>query len=61
MKNKTLYIFFVLGALLVIAGALMKIMHYEHGSLVLGIGLGLEVGAVGFFLGKLLKMKNENL
>jgi len=50
-----------LGALLVIAGALMKIRHYEHGSLVLGIGLGLEVGAVGFFLGKLIKMKNENL
>lgn len=61
MNNKTIYIFFILGALLIIAGALMKIMHYEYGQLILGAGLGLEVGAVAFFLGKLLRAKKEDL
>jgi len=61
MKNKTLYILFILGALCIIAGALLKIEHYEHGTLVLGIGLGLEVGSVALFIGKLLMMKNEKL
>ena len=61
MKNNTLYIVFVLGALCMIAGALLKIEHYQHGTLVLGIGLGLEVGSVTFFIGKLLIMKNEKL
>lgn len=61
MSNKTIYIFFIIGALLIIAGALMKIMHYEHAQFVLGAGLGFEVGAVGFFIGKIIAMKKENL
>ena len=61
MKNKTLYIFFILGALLIIAGALLKIEHYENAGFILGAGLGLEVGAVAFFLGKLLRTKKEDL
>ncbi|MFC6098310.1 hypothetical protein ACFPVY_16795 [Flavobacterium qiangtangense] len=61
MKNKTLYIFFILGALLIIAGALLKIEHYENAGFILGAGLGLEVGAVAFFIGKLIGMKNEKL
>ena len=61
MKNRVLYILFILGALCVVAGALLKIEHYQHGTLVLGIGLGLEVGSVTFFIGKLLIMKNEKL
>ena len=61
MKNKTLYIFFILGAVLVVAGALLKIKHYEYGNFILGIGMGLEVGSVAFFLGKLIKMKNDKL
>lgn len=51
----------MIGALLIIAGALMKIMHYDYAQFVLGAGLGLEVGAVAFFLGKLLRAKKENL
>lgn len=46
---------------MIIAGALMKIMHYEHAQFVLGAGLGFEVGAVGFFIGKIIAMKKENL
>jgi hypothetical protein len=61
MNNKTIYIFFMIGAILIIAGALMKIMHYEYAQFVLGTGLGLEVGAIAFFLGKLLRAKKENL
>ena len=61
MNNRTIYIFFVIGAVLIIAGALMKIMHYEFAQFVLGTGLGLEVGAVAFFLGKLLRAKKEDL
>lgn len=53
--------FFVIGAALIIAGALMKIMHYEFAQFVLGTGLGLEVGAAAFFLGKLLRAKKEDL
>lgn len=61
MKNKTLYVFFILGALLIIAGALMKIMHYDYAQFVLGTGLGLEAGTIAFFLGKLLRAKREGL
>ena len=61
MNNRTIYMFFVIGAALIIAGALMKIMHYEFAKFVLGTGLGLEVGVAAFFLGKLLRAKKEDL
>ena len=61
MNNKNIYIFFMIGALLIIIGAIMKIRHIEHSDFVLGAGLGLEVGAIAFFLGKLLRAKKEDL
>lgn len=51
----------MIGALLIIIGAIMKIKHIEHSDFILGAGLGLEVGAIAFFLGKLLRVKKENL
>lgn len=61
MNNTKIYIFFIIGALLIIVGALMKIRHDEYAQFVLGTGLGLEVGEVAFFLGKLLRAKKEDL
>lgn len=54
MKNKTLVTLFILGGLLVIAGAFMKIMHYEYGNYVLGAGLICEVIAIGIVLGRVI-------
>ena len=47
MTHKHIFIFLILGALLTVAGALLKILHIENSNLVLMIGMGLEV--VGLF------------
>jgi prepilin signal peptidase PulO-like enzyme (type II secretory pathway) len=47
MTHKHIFIFLILGALLTVAGALLKILHIENANLVLMIGMGLEV--VGLF------------
>lgn len=61
MKNKTIYILFITGVLLIITGALLKIMQYESGNFILGIGFGLKVGSVALFIGKLIRTKSKNL
>jgi ferritin-like metal-binding protein YciE len=61
MKNKILYLLFIAGFVTVIAGAYMKIEHYEYASFILVIGLALECGAVGSFFVKLLRMKKGSL
>jgi len=61
MKNKTHYIIFILGALLIITGAVLKIEHSELAGFFLAAGLGLEIGAIALFIFKLITMKNEKL
>jgi hypothetical protein len=55
MKNKTLITLFILGGLLVLAGAFMKVLHYDYGNYFIGAGLLFEVIAIGFVLGKVIK------
>ncbi len=61
MKNKTPYIIFILGALLIIIGAYLKIEHSERAGFFLAMGLALEIGAIALFIFKLVTMKNEKL
>jgi len=61
MKNKTPYILFVLGALLIITGSVLKIEHSERAGFFLAMGLALEIGAIALFIFRLITTKNEKL
>ena len=64
MKNKYLIVIFAIGIMYVIFGALFKIMHLEIGSItgsvLLTIGMFLEILALILFVIKLIKNKNNN-
>ncbi|MGG7035052.1 MAG: hypothetical protein ACI7YS_07660 [Flavobacterium sp.] len=61
MKNKYLLVAFVLGMLLAIVGAFLKIQHIEFyfitASLLIPISILLQVGSVLIFIIKLLTSK----
>ncbi len=54
MTNKSIYIFLILGAVLTIIGAFLKITHIDHANLILIIGMGLEVVALFTLIYKVL-------
>ena len=60
MTYKNIFIFLVLGAVLTIVGALLKITHIENANLLLFIGMGLEVVGLFSLIYKVLMNKNEN-
>ena len=64
MKNKNIIALFVLGSIITVTGALLKIIHFETGfitgNLILSIGLGMEIFAVIFLIIKLFKNKNTS-
>ena len=64
MKNKYIIAIFLLGLIIVIFGALLKITHFEFGfvtgNLVLLIGKIIEVTAVVIFIIKLLTNKKDS-
>lgn len=64
MKNKYIITILILGILLTILGALLKILHYEFGSvtgnLVLTIGMLLKVIALFIFIIKIITNKKND-
>ena len=60
MTYKSIYIFLILGAVLTIIGAFLKITHIDHANLILIIGMGLEVVALCTLIYKVLVKKEEN-
>lgn len=64
MKNKYIIVLFLIGLIIVIFGALLKIMHFElgffTGNLVLFIGKTIEVIAILIFIVKLFLDKNNS-
>ena len=64
MKNKYIIVIFLIGLIIVIFGALLKITHFEFGSvtgnLVLLIGKIIEVIAIVIFIIKLLSNKKDS-
>jgi hypothetical protein len=66
VKNKYIYIIIILllGILLTVFGALLKIMHFEigffTGNIVLMIGMLLKVIALFLFIVKLISNKNDS-
>jgi len=61
MNTKTIYAMFIIGAVLIIVGTLIKLMTNYHGNIFLGTGLALEAIAVVVFLFKVITMKNNKL
>jgi hypothetical protein len=57
MKHKSILVLFAVGAIIVIGGALMKVMEYDYAKPVLMAGLFLE-GLSGVLLW--LKIRNGN-
>jgi hypothetical protein len=55
MKNKHLLILFFVAMILVIVGALFKIMHWTGASVLLTVGMLGEVGVILLLILKLLK------
>lgn len=64
MKNKYIIIFFVIGTLITIIGALFKITHIEFGAItgnyLLTVGMLSQVLAGIFFIAKLFLNRNDN-
>jgi hypothetical protein len=60
MTYKSIYIFLILGAVLTMVGAFLKISHIERANLILVIGMGLEVVALFTLIYKVLVKKEEN-
>lgn len=65
MKNKHLIAAFILGVIIMIMGAFLKIMHFEFGfitaNLLLTTGMAVKVVAALLFITKLLGTNNEFL
>jgi len=59
MTYKNIFIFLILGAVLTIVGALLKIFHINNANLLLFIGMGLEVVGLFSLIYKVLMNKNE--
>jgi prepilin signal peptidase PulO-like enzyme (type II secretory pathway) len=59
MTHKHIFIFLILGAILTVVGALMKIMHIERANMLLIIGMGLEVVALFSLVYKVLTDKKD--
>jgi hypothetical protein len=64
MKNKYIIVLFLIGLIIVIFGALLKITHFQFGfltgNLVLFIGKFIEVVAILIFIIKLFSDKNNS-
>lgn len=64
MKNTHLIALFLLSSILVIMGALFKIMHFEigvvSGNVMLSIGMLAEVSVIVLFIIKTITNKNDN-
>lgn len=60
MTYKHIFIFLVLGAVLTVVGALLKITTIANANLVLMIGMGLEVVGLFSLIYKVLTNKKEN-
>jgi prepilin signal peptidase PulO-like enzyme (type II secretory pathway) len=60
MTYKSIYIFLILGAVLTVVGAFLKITHIDYANLILIIGMGLEVVALFTLIYKVLVKKEEN-
>ncbi len=52
MKNRSLLILFIVSSLLVIAGAYLKILHYQYADAVLGGAMLFQLAVIVFFLVK---------
>ena len=65
MKNKHIIIVFIIGVIITIFGALLKITHFEigmfTGNIVLTIGMVIKIIAAIFFITKLLGNNSEFL
>ena len=61
MNTKTIYAMFIIGAVLIIVGTLIKLMTSYRGDIFLGTGLALETIAFVIFLYKVITMKNNKL
>lgn len=64
MKNRHLIALFLLSTVLIIVGALFKIMHLEFGvitgNVLLGIGMMSEVIVISLFIIKTITNKNNS-
>lgn len=58
MKYKVLIALFLLGAVLVITGALFKLMHWPYGSFILTFALGIQGLSILLLIIKLLRNKD---
>jgi len=60
MKNMQILILFLIGAVLTIAGVLLKIMHWPLASLALIVGMTFEAVAGILFVWKSLRNKKDD-
>lgn len=64
MKNKYIVVIFLVASIIVILGALFKIIHIEigviTGNYLLSIGMLTQIAAVILFLSKILSNKNND-
>lgn len=54
------WLLFILGALLVILGAMLKIMHYVVSKILLPLGLIMEASAIVWIVKEKLTERNQN-
>ncbi|SCX87824.1 GldL-related protein [Flavobacterium caeni] len=59
LSNKQILIIFLLGAVLTIFGAIMKIMHWPLASLVIILGMTFEAAAGVFMIYKMSKKQDK--
>lgn len=59
ITHKHIFIFLILGAVLTIIGALLKITHIPKANLILMIGMGLEVAGLFSLVYKVLTKKED--
>lgn len=60
MKNMQILVLFLIGALLTVWGALLKIMHWELASLFLIVGMTFEAVSAIALIWKAFKDSNNN-